>query len=182
MAAVEQPAVSTTGNKESKLSSSNGVDHNINAAQSLKQRMSAASAPDTGPPAPPNGQNSGHERNGGTGYPGQYPGYYGYGQGPPPPKGAPAGPGGPYPGAPAHTSGGPTPTLNSLLQDRGQRPGFPPAGYEGAPPGGPPPPGPGGPPPQGYPGWGGYQGHPQYRGQVGHDVDQSGHNTTTTAH
>ena len=50
-----------------------------------------------------------------------------------------------------------------VLQDRGQR--FP-NSYEGGPPPGPG--GPGGPPggpPAGYPGWG-YQGHPQYRGQV----------------
>lgn len=171
MAAVEQPAVSTTGNKETVLAS-NGLDHNINAAQNLKQRMSVVGSPgpEPGPgpngPTPPNGSSSGppHESNGGYPGHGQYPGYYpGYpGHPPPPHKGAPGPPGGPYPGAPA--PGGPTPTLNSLLQDnRGQRYPPPGQGYEGGPP---PPGGPGGPPPQGYPGWG-YQGHPQYRGQVG---------------
>ena len=173
MAAVEQPAVPT--NKElqdRKLT--NGLDESRTvssqapqSAQELKLKMSAGS---TGPSqgahgeTPPNGSSSPHESNGG--YPGQYPGYYpGYGQpgyppGPPKPP-----PGGGYPPYSASQSPGPpTPTLNSLLQDRGQR--FP-AGYDG--PGGPPagPGGPGGPPGghPGYPGWG-YQGHPNYRGQV----------------
>ena len=183
MAAVqEQPAVSSPGlssNKETGVGdrgesetaklTTNGIDphnqNNFDAAQSLKQKMSGAGGGDNNSPGPqpPNGSNSPHESNGGPGYPGQYPGapggyYPGY-----PPKG----PGYPGHGPPYSASqpgpGGPTPTLNSLLQDRGQR--FP-SSYEGGPPPGPG--GPGGPPggpPAGYPGWG-YQGHPQYRGQV----------------
>lgn len=182
MAAVEQqPAVSGPGrqvppNKETERGetklTSNGVDHPFDAAPGVKQaKMSGDTGPGPGAAAqPPNGSNSGpHESNGGPGYPGPGPGGYpgpGYypGYGPPPPKGyppyssgqpGPGGPGGPGPG-------GPTPTLNSLLQDRGQR--FP-GSYEGGPPPGPGPGGPPGGPPGGYPGWG-YQGHPQYRGQV----------------
>ena len=182
MAAVEQPAVSTPGRPNNKETgqeiprlTNNGVDHpNFDAASALKQKMSGngpmggGDPGHPGPGAPPNGSNSPHESNGGPGYPGPggYPGsgyYPGYG----PPKGPPGAPGpGGYPGhGPPYSSsqppaGGPTPTLNSLLQDRGQR--FP-ASYEGGPPPGPggPPGGPGG----GYPGWG-YQAHPHYRGQV----------------
>ena len=167
MAAVEQPAVPTNKELQDRKLTNGVDDHSRQSAQQLKLKMSGG-GPGLQGETPPNGSGSGHEANGGGGgYPGQYPGYYpgyaqpGYPPGPPKP-GAGAG----YPPYTASQSPGPpTPTLNSLLQDRGQR--FP-AGYEG--PGGPPagPPGaPGGPPGghPGYPGWG-YQGHPNYRGQV----------------
>ena len=185
MAAVEQPAVPTNKElQERKLT--NGLDESRpgsgqapQSAQELKLKMSAGSAgPSQGThgETPPNGSSSPHESNGG--YPGQYPGYYpGYGQ-----PGYPPGPPKPPPGAgyppysASQPAGPPTPTLNSLLQDRGQR--FP-AGYDGPPgPPGPPagPPGsPGGHP--GYPGWG-YQGHPNYRGQVNNDT----HSPVTSIH
>ena len=172
MAAVEQPAVPANKElQERKLT--NGLDESRTgsgqapqSAQELKLKMSAGPSQGTHGETPPNGSSSPHESNGG--YPGQYPGYYpGYGQ---PGPGYPPGPPKPPPGAgyppynASQPAGPPTPTLNSLLQDRGQR--FP-AGYDG-PPGPPGPPGappgsPGGHP--GYPGWG-YQGHPNYRGQV----------------
>ena len=149
------------------------------SAQELKQKMSSGGSAGEALSAPPNGASSPRESNGGPGYgapggpPGQYPGspyYPGYGhhyppKGPPGPGYPPQGPPPPSSSYGAPTSaagGGPTPTLNSLLQDRSQR--FP-GSYEGGtgPPGGPGgPPGPGAHP---YPGWG-YQGHPNYRGQV----------------
>ncbi len=94
----------------------------------------------------------------GGGYPSHNYGPYG-----PLPPGSKGGPPSQYPGSypgPYGTPGGPTPTLNSLLQDRR----YPGGGYEGGPPdaSGMPPRG----PPQGYGGgpWG-YQ-HPGYRPQV----------------
>ena len=167
MAAVEQPAVPTNKELQDRKLTNGVDDHSHQSAHQLKLKMSGG-GPGLQGETPPNGSGSGHEANGGGGgYPGQYPGYYpGYAQPPYPPGPPKPGSGAGYPPYTASQSPGPpTPTLNSLLQDRGQR--FP-AGYEG--PGGPPagPPGaPGGPPGghPGYPGWG-YQGHPNYRGQV----------------
>ena len=97
--------------------------------------------------------------------PGGYPNHNYGPYGPPPPgsKGPPGPPhhpgmyqGGPY-GSPAGGPG-PTPTLNSLLQDRR---GYPGAGYDGGPESGPP-----RGPPQGYGASWGYP-HPGYRPQVG---------------